>query len=286
MKLLKITGFAVTLAGLVALGVAVAPSVFAQDRGRELTILGGRGGELGVSIVDGKSGGVEIEDIAANSAAEKAGLKRGDVILEFDGEHVRGSRQFTRLVRETPAGRNVKATISRDGRKQDVELTLSEGRDSRVILGNRDRFLFDTDAFRDGLREFSERLPEMERGLRDLPNFNYRFDFPGMLSGGRLGVTVNELTGQLASYFGAKDGVLVTSVSEGSAAEKAGIKAGDVITTVNGEPIKSSGDLIQSLRRAENEEVSIGIVRDRKEQTVKAKVEPPARRSGRNARPA
>lgn len=286
MKLLKITGFAVTLAGLVALGVAVAPSVFAQDRGRELTILGGRGGELGVSIVDGKSGGVEIEDIAANSAAEKAGLKRGDVILEFDGEHVRGSRQFTRLVRETPAGRNVKATISRDGRKQDVELTLSEGRDSRVILGNRDRFLFDTDAFRDGLREFSERLPEMERGLRDLPNFNYRFDFPGMLSGGRLGVTVNELTGQLAGYFGAKDGVLVTSVSEGSAAEKAGIKAGDVITTVNGEPIKSSGDLIQSLRRAENEEVSIGIVRDRKEQTVKAKVEPPARRSGRNARPA
>jgi len=108
-----------------------------------------------------------------------------------------------------------------------------------------------------------------------------------MMSGSRLGVTVNELTGQLASYFGAKDGVLVASVSEGSAAEKAGIKVGDVITSVNGEPVKSSSDLIQSLRRAENEEVSIGIVRDKKEQTVKAKIEPlQPRRTPRNARPA
>jgi len=173
------------LAGVVALAVTIAPSLSlsaaaaspaddGQDRSgsRELTILGGRGGELGVSIVDGKSGGVEIEEVAANSAAEKAGLKRGDVILEFDGEHVRSSRQFTRLVRETPSGRSVKATISRDGKKQDVQLTLAEGRDSRVLIGPGDRFFFDSDAFREGLRGFTERLPEMERGLRDLPNFN------------------------------------------------------------------------------------------------------------------
>lgn len=297
MKPLKIAAFAATLAGMLALAaVAFAPSVYgrfdapllAQGRqpGRELTILAGRGGELGVSIVDGKAG-VEIDDVHAGSAAEKAGLRRGDVILEFDGEHVRSSRQFSRLVQETPAGRTVKATISRDGKKQDIELTLSEGRDSRVILGDPGRFFsgeprkfFDADAMRD----FADRLPEIERQFRGLPNFNYRFDVPGMTTGARLGVTVNELTSQLAAYFGAKDGVLVTSVAEGSPAEKAGIKAGDVITSVEGDRVTSSSDLIQSLRRTDKEDLSIGIIRDRNEQTVKATIEP--RRRPRGARPA
>jgi serine protease Do len=290
MKLLKIAAFTVTLAGVVAL----APSVYglfdspvlaqARKQGRELTILGGRGGELGVSISDGKAG-VEIDDVHADSAAEKAGLKRGDVILEFDGEHVRSSRQFTRLVQETPSGKSVRATISRDGKKQDVQVTLAEGRESRVILGGPDGRFFDGDA----LRGFADRMPEFEREFRNnLPNFNYRFDGPGgrgIMSGGRLGITVDELTSQLATYFGAKEGVLVTSVTDGSAAQKAGIKAGDVITSINGDRVNSSSDLIASLRRVENEDVSIGIVRDRKEQTVKAKIEAP-RRTIRGARPA
>jgi S1-C subfamily serine protease len=103
------------------------------------------------------------------------------------------------------------------------------------------------------------------------------------MSGGRLGVTVDELTSQLADYFGAKEGVLVTAVNGDSAAAKAGIKAGDVITSINGDRITSTADLIQSLRRAESEDVTIGIVREKKEQTLKAKIEP--RRLPRNARP-
>jgi serine protease Do len=303
MKVLKITAITTALAGLVGLAVVLAPSVSAQsfDRlfagaqdwsgGRELTILGGRGGELGVSIVDGKDG-VEIDEVHPDSAAEKAGLKRGDVFLEFDGEHVRSTRQFTRLLHETPSGKSVRATISRDGKKQDVQLTLADSRESRVVIGGDGKLFlddalprkyFDSDQFRRSMREFAERLPEMERGLRGLPNFNYRFDIPGATSGGRLGVTVDELTSQLADYFGAKEGVLVTSVNGDSAAAKAGIKAGDVITAINGDRIASSADLVQSLRGAETEDVTIGIVRDKKEQTFKAKIEP--RRPPRGARP-
>ncbi len=288
MKPLKIAAFTTMLAGIAALAVTLAPSVYgrftprllAQGRqsGRELTILAGRGGELGVSIVDGKAG-VEIEEVHADTAAERAGLKRGDVLLQFDGEHVRSTRQFARLVQETPPGRSVKATISRDGKTQDVELTLGDGRDSRVILGE-PRMFFDADA----LRGFSDRMPEIERQFRNFPNFNYRFDIPGMTAGARLGVTVDELTSQLAAYFGAKDGVLVTSVAEGSAAEKAGIKAGDVITSVEGERVNSSSDLVQSIRRADKDEISIAIIRDKKEQTLKAKIDAP-RRTPRNARP-
>jgi len=193
---------------------------------------------------------------------------------------------------ETPAGKSVKATISRDGQKQDVQLTLADGGDSRVVIGGDGKFLFDdalprkyfdSDQFRKSMREFAERLPDMERGLREFPNFNYRFDIPGATSGGRLGVTVDELTGQLADYFGAKEGVLVTSVDGDSAAAKAGVKAGDVITSINGDRITSAGDLVQSLRRADSEDVAIGIVRDKKEQTLKAKIEP--RRPMRGARP-
>lgn len=296
MKLLKTAGLATMLAGLAGLAIAFAPSVRAsaatpgagagaQSAARELTIRAGRGTELGVSIVDAKSDGVEIEEVSPNGAAEKAGLKRGDLILEFDGERVRSARQLARLVRETAAGRTVKTTISRDGRKQEVQLTLADGHDSRVIVGPGDRFLFDDEALRDRLRGFAERLPDIERSLRDLPNFDYGFGLPGMPSGGRLGVTVNELTSQLASYFGVKDGVLVASVAEGSAADKAGIRAGDVITTVNGDRITSSADLIRTLRRVANEDVSIAIVRDRKEQTLKVRVEAP-RRTTRSARPA
>ena len=105
------------------------------------------------------------------------------------------------------------------------------------------------------------------------------------MSGRRLGVGVDELTDQLAQYFGANEGLLVTSVTDGSAASRAGLKAGDVITSINGRAVRSRGDLIQGLRDAASEEITIGIVRDKKESTVTAKVEGP-RRPVRGARPA
>jgi serine protease Do len=258
MKLLKTAAVLVALAGCVAL----APQAYGQSRGRELTILGGRGGELGVRVSDADSGGVEITDVERDSAADKAGLKRGDIIVEFDGEHVRSGRQFARLVRETASGRSVKTTIVRDGKRQDVTVTPSAGT---------------------GFEQFGDRLIPFDRfefreldRLRDLP-FDFRFDFPRPGSS-RLGVEVDELSDQLAGYFGARGGVLVTSVVDGSAASRAGLKAGDVITSVNGASVASRSDLIRALRDVDGgAETTIGIVRDRKEMTVTAKVEAPRR---------
>lgn len=278
MRIMKLAAVAAGLSGAVLLS----PSASGQSRPaperrpRELTILAGRGGELGVRIADAESGGVRVEEVDAGGAAEKAGIKRGDIIVEFDGEHVRSSRQLARIVQETPLGRGVKATITRDGRKQDIQVTLEEGRGTRgtVMLG--DGRVFDDNRFR---QEFGD----LGR-FWNLPfNYNFNFDLPGMMSGSRLGVTVNELTSQLAEHFGVRDGVLVTSVTDGSAASRAGIKAGDVITSINGSIVKSAADLVRSIREGENEELSIGLVRERKEMTVKAKIEP--RRPARNARP-
>src|SRR5262245_12264776 len=257
MKLLKIAAIVASLTAVAAVTIALAPSVSGQSRARELTVLSGRGGELGVRIADATSGGVEIEEVQPDSAAEKAGLKKGDVIVEFDGERVRSGRQFARLVQESPAGKTIKATIVRNGQRQDVQLTPTEGRDSRVMLGGPWQGQLDR------LGDF-----DFDR-LRNLPPFNFDFDLPGMLGAGRLGVNVTELTQQLATYFGAKDGVLVTAVTDGTPASRAGIKAGDVITSINGDRVTSRSDLVGALRRTDNEEVTVGIVRDKKDTSVK-----------------
>jgi serine protease Do len=96
---------------------------------------------------------------------------------------------------------------------------------------------------------------------------DFHFDLPSVSPRG-LGVTVQTLSTQLADYFGAKDGVLVTAVADDSAASRAGIRAGDVITSINGEHVHSSEDLVRSMRDA-HDQVSIGLVRDKKELTVK-----------------
>jgi serine protease Do len=296
MRLLRFFGVVTALLGLVALAIVVAPSVvgrggarayaqdrhvgsahsgsfrysYAQDRPsgrREMTVLAGRGAGIGVRIADRDEGGVTVEDVQADSPADKAGLKRSDVIVEFDGEHVRSARQFARLVQETPPGRTVKATIARDGQRKDVQITPDERRGDAMVWSGGDFGDYMWDLGRD-LGRLGDRLPP----------FNFNFDFAApAISGRRLGVTVEELSGQLADYFGAKDGVLVTSVTDGSPAARAGLKAGDVITTVNGERIGAREDLLRALRDATSEDVKIGIVRDKKESTITAKIESPRR---------
>jgi serine protease Do len=280
------------IAGIWVVALMLAPSVFGPleshalaqglqneplaraDRGlRDLMVLAGRGAEIGVRIAESTGPGVVIEEVQPDSPAERAGLKRSDVLVEFDGEHVRGARQFVRLVQETPPGRAVKATILRDGQKKDIQITPAAGRGAGLTI--------------DGGR-LRERLGDLGTLGDRLPPFDFHFDVDpsGALSGRRLGVNVDELTDQLAQYFGVSDGVLVTSVTDGSAASRAGLKAGDIITSIDGQPVRSHGDLVRALGEpGSRDEVAIGIVRDKKASTVQAKLDAP-RRSLRGARPA
>lgn len=237
-------------------------------------MLDGRGSQLGVMVSDldpstslgagAKEGaGVKVDEVTSDSAAEKAGLKAGDVVVEFDGERVRSARQFTRLVQETPDGRTVKIAVLRDGKRQTLDATP----EARSFGWNMD---IDGDRIR----------REIERGMQQIPQrFDYRMGpdmIPGMrsMSRGRLGVTVESLSPQLADYFGVKDGgALVSAVTRDSAAEKAGIKAGDVIISVNGDRVRDADSLSREIGDATGTELSIGIVRDKKETTLKATIE-------------
>ena len=254
--------------------------VYAAPGDRRTIQLDGRGSQLGVMVSDlesGGSGGVRIDEVEAGSAADKAGVKAGDIVTEFDGERVRSARQLTRLVQETPAGRAVTMAVRRGSDRQTLNVT-PEAREAFVWNGR--------------LGPELEREIErgVERGLRDLPEriepfFDFRFDgMPSMGSRGRLGVELERLSDQLAAYFGATSGgVLVGAVTPESPAAKAGVKAGDVITRVNGTAVKDSRDVIAALRDVTDDGVvTLDIVRDKRATSLKATIEP--RRPSRPAR--
>jgi serine protease Do len=258
------------LGALVLAGLTVPGAVaHAQSRGvlpRALEIAG-RGAYIGVTVRDadasGPNAGVVIEDVAKDSPADKAGMKAGDVITEFDGERVRSTVQFTRLVRETPEGRSVPATLSRAGQRMSVTVTP-------------DRSTFGDDF---GMRLLDGPLaglaPPAAPAPPPPPPAGAPFEFFGRArSTGRLGITVEDLDTPLAEYFGVKEGVLVKSVAEGSVAAKAGLKAGDVITAINGRHIYDASDVTRALDRVENNgDVTVDVTRDRKTQTLKGKLE-------------
>ena len=121
---------------------------------------------------------------------------------------------------------------------------------------------------------FPNLTQDIDRHLQALPrDFNFDFDLAepwlSVYSPRRLGMTVTPLSDQLAAYFGVKQGVLVSEVAAGSAGEAAGLKAGDVITTVKGQAVSSSDDVVRELRQAESgTSVEMRVMRDRKELTV------------------
>ena len=86
----------------------------------------------------------------------------------------------------------------------------------------------------------------------------------------RSGLMVENLTPQLGDFFGAKNGkgVLVRSVEKGSRAEKAGLRAGDVITRVGDQPVHDTSDFTHALHTHSAGSVSVGVIRDKKEQTL------------------
>ena len=282
----KFVVFGLVLAGAVTMAVSSVVAQAPQDepglRSRpRVWMLDGRGAQIGVTVEDATDG-VRVADVDQDGPASKAGLRSGDVVVEVDGERVRSARQFSRLIQESPQGRSVRLGVMRDGNRQTVEVTP----ESRTA-----NFGVDTDRIGDlverSMRDIEPRLRELEPRLRELEprlrefRFDGPFDFdfdwdslPRITSPrARLGVQLNELTPELAEYFGAKDGgVLVSRVTPDSPAAKAGVRAGDVITSVNGDRVRRTDDLVDELRDR-NGEITLGIVRDKQESSVKATIE-------------
>ena len=268
-----------------------------QDRKIEKRVLvrHAGGGRLGVSIENpaGDARGAAVRSVNGGSAAEKAGIQEGDVIVRFDGETVRSSSQLARLVAETPAGRAVAIEVTRGGATQKLTATLAEGgKRVRVWSG-------------DGHGDFNVEMPEWDLMVPPVPPIppgtplppkapraplawswkgddGHDFAFK-MLSGGprKLGIEYMEVGEQLAGYFklSGKTGVLVTSVDADGPSAKAGVKAGDVILRLGADTIADGDDLRKAVSRAEGgTEVAITVQRDGRPVDLKLTLAKPEQR--------
>lgn len=196
--------------------------------------------------------GAEVTSVEDGSPAAKADLKKGDVVLDYNGQRVEGMEQFIRMVRETPEGREVKIGVSRNGQM----LTLNaKPESSRTRLAR------------------TVRIAPM--GPIEVRTWGQSADRPSAnLSwrSGALGVEAEAVDAQLAEFFGVKSGVLVRSVTKASPAEKAGFKAGDIIVKVEDYKVSSPREVSGFIRTATSSNRTVGITVVRAKQEVPLKV--------------
>jgi serine protease Do len=261
-----------TVAPVCAQQPAPAPSELPDEFGNTFSFFIDGDGFLGVHGEDinnenmaryrlNQARGVGVTQVIKDSPAEKAGLRKDDVILRLDGENVASVRKLNRLVSEIAPDHSVRITISRGGAEQELTATIGRRKNSNMV----------SDLLRHEPRVWKWEGPLVERG-----NPGSLFDNKGDLvfllnNSRRIGVSTMQLTKQLADYFGvtAGRGVLVTAVTDDGPAAKAGVKAGDVITSVDGEEIDSPGDISRVISRKKEGEVSLTIIRNKSQQTIR-----------------
>jgi membrane-associated protease RseP (regulator of RpoE activity) len=242
-----------------------------------------RGGYLGVSVrEDTKSndGGAFVENVVEGSPADKAGLKDGDVIVGFGGDVIRGPMRLTEKLRATKAGDKVSMDVRRDGKPVKLQVEMGERPKTSVWTWN--------GGSGDGYTWSVEQQKALEESLKGLDKLEFKGDMGKLGSkmkifgpGGRrfyfggskplLGVEMVETTPELREALGGSKeaGVLVGKVLSGSAAEKAGLRVGDLILSVDGVKVADSGDLVESIHDKEGKTVDIDITRDKKAMHLK-----------------
>jgi len=178
-------------------------------------------GRIGIGIQDlnatlAKSFGLErpqgalVSAVEPGGPAEKAGVKPGDVILSYNGKPIDNSNQLPPLVAATKPGTKATMELWRDGKKQSLNVAIAELKEDQVA--------------------------KAKQGGGDTDR------------GGKLGLAVRSLSPEERKALGAPQGVVVEQV--GGPAARAGIQPGDVITAVNGTPIKSPDDLRRQVEKA------------------------------------
>jgi len=267
-------GLALAIVALSAvLGITVLHAQGDDDSdSRSLNVLvqGPRESWLGVDLQDvtaaqarewnlGENYGALVKSVEPDSPAAKAGLEPDDVIEQFAGQRVHSVAELRRIVGETPPGRVVPVEVRRKGETKTLSATLQRRENGLGPLMS---------------RGFTNVWPEV-----NLPH-NFANNFSIFMGGPRLGIEVEPLNPQLGAYFGVSDGkgVLVKEVEKGSAAEKAGLKAGDCIVKLDSTPVESGEDLHRALADRQNEkqqDATLTIVRDRKQQTLTVHIEAP-----------
>lgn len=273
----------------ILISAATCAVAFAQDKEpkeieRTLSVFSGFGGSyLGVQLQEvtkenfSKFGlsdvrGVAVEKVVEKSPAAAGNMQNGDVVVRFNGEEVTSVNKLRRLISETAPDHQARITVLRGGRETELNVTMGK---------------HPTPQFEQGAFSMAVPMPVMPSMPRvpmgQLPHIQVvpdgeHFMFRGngdaftFFGGGRqIGVEVDELGKQLGEYFGVQDGkgLLISSVVENSPAAKAELRAGDVITEVDGKAVNNTGDLVRAINEKKEGEITLTIIRSRDKKTVK-----------------
>ena len=215
--------------------------------------------------------GAEIITVDHDAPAGTVGLKLHDVILQMNGQPIAGAEQLRRMLHETPPGRSISLVISRDGQQQTINVELADHAAlEQKALTN---LIIVPD-------------PDDETGgialQRPASHGGWASGFFGSLTFGSpsVGVQLDTLGTQLADYFGVKDGqgLLVKRVAANSPASAAGLKAGDVVTKVNGQTMATLNEWAKTIHANRGKQVQVTIFRNRREQTLTMQAGEPKRK--------
>lgn len=267
---------AATATGIILFGPAAFAAAGATGQQRIATLSpglpGSSQGYLGIDFRDVDSEraaalklkepvGAEIITVDHDAPAGTAGLRLHDVILQMNGQPIQGTEQLRRMLRETPAGRSVTFLISRDGQQQTITTQLADRAALEQNAWSQRTIIPDPDD--DSTYSITPVAPS---------SHSFGSGFFGALTfgGPSIGVQLDVLGSQLADYFGVKDGqgLLVKHVAANSPASSAGLKAGDVVTKVNGRVMASVNDWAKALRTNRGKQVQVTIFRNHKEQIL------------------
>lgn len=232
--------------------------IFAGTVSQVMADKGGEKGFLGVNIEKmsgddrqefGVSFGILVTSVSKGEAAEKAGLKKYDVIQYLDGEKMRRPDDLVFSVSSKTPGTKVKVRYVRDGKERSASVVLGK----RKVVDYKFKKNFDFKKDFNFKKDFDKKV----------------FKFSG--GGGFLGVHIQSMKSDLAAYFGVKKdgGALVTDVDKESPAEKAGLKSGDVIVKIEKDKIKSAADvsgIIKSYKKGDK--VKVTFLRHKKMSSV------------------
>lgn len=232
----------IVLAALAIVGVAQTSKPRGRSANLQATL-----GYLGVGVQDigpEDARSVKVTRIEEGEAGAKAGLRLNDLILEFNEKKIESSEEFTKSIMSKSPGTAVKLTISRNGTKQTLAATL-------------------------GVRPEGLPIAEAQQGILIPAAPISPEELQALIAGDapRVGFVGQSLPPQLAEFFGVREGVLVQSVTAKSPADKAGLRAGDIVIKVNGIPVTSPRE-ITGIVRPLKKPVTFTVFRNRKEITL------------------
>jgi serine protease Do len=210
--------------------------------------------------------GAEITMVDHDGPAGKAGLREHDVVLSINGVTVEGEDQLRKVLHDLQPGRSVSLNICRNGSEQMVNTVMAnrsevekQAWDQHWTVPSPSGSSVDDSAFTAPAEPTKSGF-----GHSFMPSHLLPF------APAYTGATVDAMGSQLADYFGVKDGkgLLVHDVEANSPAATAGLRAGDVVTKINGAHVGTEKDWTRALHDSKGHPVSLTVVRERKEQML------------------